>query len=186
MISNLTAQNAGETVTANVYYAGQKSNIRFKPIVIQVAANNNLSVVLEGIMPAAEVKRWYPDEPSLYTAEIIAGKDTLTTSFGIRKVEVKGTQLLLNGEPIRMGGCNRPLDYPNYGSLDPEAVMAKDLTLIKNGNLEFSRLSHYPVSESLLDWADKNGLLIIAEAGNWQMTPKQMADPQCGPNSNRK
>ena len=28
-----------------------------------------------------------------------------------------------------------------------------------------------------LEWADKHGMLIITEAGNWQMTPKQMADP---------
>jgi len=42
--------------------------------------------------------------------------------------------------------------------------------------MELSRINHYPVSNHLLDWADKHGLLIIEEAGNWQMTPKQMND----------
>lgn len=176
-VNNLSTQAAQTTVTANIYYGGQKSNIKWKPVVQTVAVNKTTPIVLEGVLPAAAVKRWYPDEPNLYTAEVIAGRDTFTTSFGIRKVEVKGTQLLLNGEPIQMGGCNRPLDYPGVGSLDPQDVLEKDMVLIKNGNLEFSRMSHYPVSESLLNWADKNGLLIIAEAGNWQMTPKQMADP---------
>jgi beta-glucuronidase len=176
-INNLTAQAAQTSLTANIYYGGQKINIKFKPATGTVAANSSAPVVLEGVLPAAAVKRWYPDEPNLYTAAIIAGRDTLTTSFGIRTIEVKGTQLLLNGEPIRIGGCNRPLDYPGYGSMDPDSILEKDLALIRKGGMEFSRISHYPVSESLLNWADKNGLLIIAEAGNWQMTPKQMADP---------
>ena len=177
VINNLTAQVAQTTVTANIYDGGQQINTKLKPIVMRMAANGSTPVVLEGVLPAAAVKRWYPDEPHLYTAQVIAGRDTFTTSFGIRTIQVKGTQLLLNGEPIRMGGCNRPLDYPGYGSLDPDQVLQQDLGLIRQGSMEFSRLSHYPVSESLLNWADKNGLLIIAEAGNWQMTPRQMADP---------
>jgi beta-glucuronidase len=176
-ISNLATQNTNVPLTVNIYFGGQKVNARFKSITTALAANSSAPVVLEGVLPAAAVKRWYPDEPNLYTAELIAASDTFTTTFGIRTITVRGTQLLLNGEPIKMGGCNRPLDYPGYGSLDPDSILEKDLSLIKNGNLEFSRLSHYPVSESLLNWADKNGLLIIAEAGNWQMTPKQMADP---------
>lgn len=43
--------------------------------------------------------------------------------------------------------------------------------------MELSRINHYPVTEDLLNWADRNGMLIIEEAGNWQMTPKQLSDP---------
>ncbi|WP_211345507.1 glycoside hydrolase family 2 protein [Paraflavitalea soli] len=176
-VNNLTAQPAQTLLTANIYYGGQKIDIKFKPVVTAVPASSSTPLVLEGVLPAAAVKRWYPDEPHLYRAEVIAGRDTMNKSFGIRSIQVKGTQLLLNGEPIRMGGCNRPLDYPGYGSIDPDSILVKDLSLIRQGSMEFSRISHYPVSESLLNWADKNGLLIIAEAGNWQMTPGQMADP---------
>ncbi|MDR6569102.1 beta-glucuronidase [Chitinophaga ginsengisegetis] len=157
-------------VKVNIYQSGIKNNIRFK----QTSANAS-QVTLEGVLPAA--KLWSQDAPDLYEAEVIAGADTMRKTFGIRRLEIKGTQLLLNGEPIRMGGCNRPLDYPGYGSLDPDEVLEKDLNLIKSGSMELSRISHYPVSESMLDWADKHGLLIITEAGNWQMTPRQMADP---------
>lgn len=157
-------------VKVNIYQSGNKNNIRFK----QTSANA-AQVTLEGMLPSA--KLWDQDAPNLYEAEVIAGADTMRKTFGIRRLEIKGTQLLLNGEPIRMGGCNRPLDYPGYGSLDPDDVLEKDLNLIKSGSMELSRISHYPVSESMLDWADKHGLLIITEAGNWQMTPRQMADP---------
>jgi len=135
------------------------------------------STWIDGTLAAKDVVLWNTNEPNLYEAEVVVGVDTLRTRFGIRKIEAKGTSLLLNGEPIRMGGCNRPLDDPRFGSMDPQEVLDKDLTLIKEGGMEMSRINHYPVPTYLLDWADEHGLLIIAEAGNWQLTPKQMADP---------
>src|SRR5437867_4179995 len=61
--------------------------------------------------------------------------------------------------------------------MDPMPVLEKDLGLMKEGCMELSRINHYPVSEALLDWADRHGMLIIEEAGNWLMTPRQLSDP---------
>ncbi|MEO5995172.1 MAG: glycoside hydrolase family 2 TIM barrel-domain containing protein [Chitinophagaceae bacterium] len=177
LVRNLSSQPVSPIVTANVYYKNVKTSVRFKPAQASVSENATSEVVFENMLPAKEVKLWNQDQPELYRSEIIVGEDTVQTDFGIRSIQCVGTKLLLNGEPVRMGGCNRPLDYPGFGSLDPEDILIKDLALIKNGCMELSRISHYPVSEALLNWADKNGLLIIAEAGNWQMTPKQMTDP---------
>lgn len=124
-----------------------------------------------------KVELWDQDHPNLYRAELSLGNDTLGTNFGIRKFEVQGTKLLLNGEPIKMGGANRPLDDPRFGSMDPALVLDKDLSMMKEGCMELSRINHYPLTEYQLDWADRNGLIFIEEAGNWQMTPKQMDDP---------
>lgn len=175
-IRNNGAVATTSTVNAGVYRNGTKSNIRFKAQSVKVEPGSVVPVELTATLPASEVTLWSPDAPALYSAAITSGKDTITTTFGIRKVEVSGTQILLNGEPLKMGGCNRPLDYPGYGSMDPEEVLEQDLTMIKSGGMELSRISHYPVPETLLNWADKHGLLIILEAGNWQMTPKQMND----------
>jgi beta-glucuronidase len=164
-------------VKVNIYQDGKRIPVKLKAAGQDIASGATGVVTLEGTLAAKDVKLWNQDEPVLYQAESIAGNDTVRTRFGIRKVEINGTSLLLNGEPIRMGGCNRPLDFPGHGSMDPDAVLEKDLTLIKNGSMELSRISHYPVSPALLDWADRHGLLIIGEAGNWQMTPQQMADP---------
>ncbi|MEC5145729.1 glycoside hydrolase family 2 TIM barrel-domain containing protein [Chitinophaga sp. 212800010-3] len=176
LVGNSSATTATSTVGVSIYRNGAKASIRFKPQQVKVEPGSVVPVELTATLPASEVALWSPDAPALYTAAVTAGKDTVETKFGIRKVEISGTRLLLNGEPIKMGGCNRPLDYPGYGSMDPAEVLEKDLTLIKSGGMELSRISHYPVSSSLLDWADEHGLLIIEEAGNWQMTPKQMDD----------
>lgn len=176
-VKNTSAQSLKRSdVQALIYQAGRKIPVKLRSSGADISAGADGEVVFEGTMSNKDVKLWGPDDPILYKASIIAGTDTLTSSFGIRSIEVKGTQLLLNGEPIRMGGCNRPLDYPGHGSMDPQEVLEKDLTLIKSGSMELSRINHYPVSPYLLDWADEHGLLIIEEASNWQMTPKQMAD----------
>lgn len=120
---------------------------------------------------------WSIDSPTLYEAEVAVGADRLRVSFGIRKIEISGTQLLLNGEPVRLGGANRPIDAPGFGSIDPPHVLEQDLRMMKSAGMELSRLSHYPVSTETMQWADRHGLLIIAEAANWQMTPAQLADP---------
>ncbi|HVK46542.1 MAG TPA: glycoside hydrolase family 2 TIM barrel-domain containing protein, partial [Pseudobacter sp.] len=177
-VNNRTAEAAEIPVNATIYFEGKPLSVRFKETKAAVQANGQAVVLIETVLPAAIVKRWNPDEPHLYKAEVTIGRDTFSSSFGIRSIKVEGTKLLLNGEPIRRGGCNRPLDYPGYGSIDPMPVLEKDMQLIKEGNMDFCRISHYPVSEEMLNWADRNGMLIIAEAGNWQMTPSQMADPR--------
>jgi beta-glucuronidase len=175
-IGNVSNSSVKQTINLDVLDKGKKTSIRSKPVVVSIAAGQEAIVDFENTLPAAEVKLWNQDEPNLYSAAVFTGPDTLSKDFGIRKFEVSGAKLLLNGEPVKMGGCNRPLDYPGYGSMDPQQVLDEDLPLIKSGGMELSRINHYPVSNYLLDWADKHGLLIIEEAGNWQMTPKQMSD----------
>jgi beta-glucuronidase len=120
------------------------------------------------------VQRWSPDAPHLYHLDVALPGDTLRTPFGIRRVDVRNAQLLLNGKPIRAAGGNRVVDYPGLGSLEPDWLVEKDLRLMKEAGMELSRLTHYPPSETVLDWADRHGMLIISEAGNWQLTPGQM------------
>lgn len=133
--------------------------------------------LIEAALPKESVALWGFDHPVMYEAEVTAGKDATRVPFGIRSIEVRGTKLLLNGEALSLGGCNRPLDYPGYGSMDPAKVLEQDMRLIKSGGMELSRISHYPTSAELLDLADRHGMLIIGEAGNWQMTPEQMSNP---------
>ncbi len=176
-VNNLSGSSVQPHITAHIYDGGRQCTMKFTTTSGPIAPGNKGKILLEGILPASETKLWNCDGPHLYLAELVLGKDTVRSHFGIRKLEVIGTQLLLNGEPVRMGGANRPADHPVYGSLDPDSVLIQDLTLMKNAGMEFSRIAHYAVPERLLDWADKNGMLLITEAGNWQMTQRQMADP---------
>ena len=175
-IQNSSKAPLQSTAGCDLLFNGAPLKAHMKPVPLHLEAGEEKLVELKGTIAATEVRLWDQDHPNLYVAHVFVNNDTMATNFGIRKVEVRGTQLLLNGLPIKMAGCNRPLDYPGLGSMEPPAVVEKDMQLIKSGSMELSRLNHYPVSQQTLDWADKNGLLIIAEAGNWQLTPKQLAD----------
>jgi len=133
-------------------------------------------------LPAAQVRRWNLDNPVLYATvlTLTAGdgaQHVLTRRLGLREIEVRDSQLLLNGEPIRLAGGNRSRGHAQWAGLEPQTVADQDMTLLKNAHLEFARLQHYPIGESLLDWADEHGMIIVAEAGNWQMAPSQLSSP---------
>lgn len=167
----------GNDLGLTVYRAGKKVAAEFKVASAMVAPQADAVLRIDAALAKGNVEFWSFDAPVLYEAEVTAGTDVARVPFGIRTVTVQGTKLLLNGESISLGGCNRPMDSPGNGSMDPPEILEKDLQLIKSGGMELSRIIHYPVSTALLDWADRHGLLIIAEAGNWQLTPEQMSDP---------
>jgi beta-glucuronidase len=98
-------------------------------------------------------------------------------TFGIRRFEVRGEELHLNGRPVRLGGANRPSDDPKFGLIEPVAVVERDLRLMKTAGMELQRINHHAPPPALLDLADRLGMLIVPEAGNWQLQPSQMDDP---------
>jgi beta-glucuronidase len=142
-----------QDVQVNLYQRGKRIPIKYKVAKQDIAPGKKRLFEISMLLKT-DVKLWSFDSPELYEAEVISAQDTIKQKFGIRSVKISGTQLHVNGEPVRMGGCNRPLDYPGYGSMDPEHVLEKDLSLIKNGSMELSRISHYPVSIESWDAVD--------------------------------
>lgn len=149
---------------------------------LQLGANQSGEATLILTIPALQVRRWNLDQPVLYAAEIALGgtdgtKHTVRRRLGLREIAVRDAQLLLNGEPVQLAGVNRSRGHAKWGGLEPAALAEQDLSMMKQAHLEFTRLQHYPIAESLLDWADEHGLLIIAEPGNWQFSTEQLASP---------
>ena len=112
------------------------------------------------------LKRWSPDTPTLYDVSVTAGADVLTDRIGFRTIEVKGTQIILNGQPIFLRGiCLHEEEFgPNPSRrITPEASRAL-LSEIKEGlHGNYVRLSHYPHSEITTRMADEMGLLVWSE-----------------------
>ena len=59
-------------------------------------------------VPHAQV--WEPGHPYLYRARVCYGEDVYEQPFGIRTVEVRGTQFLLNGKPLYFKGFGKHED----------------------------------------------------------------------------
>jgi beta-glucuronidase len=147
----------------------------------ETPARETEAITLRTRLPRNAVRLWGLDRPTLYRARIElttepSGLDAHATTFGIRRFEVRGTELHLNGRPVRLGGANRPSDDPKFGLLEPVEVVERDLKLMKAAGMELQRIIHYAPPPALLDLADRLGLLIIGEAGNWNLQPAQMDD----------
>ncbi|MDD5350734.1 MAG: glycoside hydrolase family 2 TIM barrel-domain containing protein, partial [Chthoniobacteraceae bacterium] len=147
----------GNDLKLEIFREGKKVAATGKVTGREVAPQSEAVIRIEAALAKDDVALWSFDAPVLYEAVLTAGKDVAKVPFGIRTIAVQGTKLLLNGEALSLGGCNRPLDSPGNGSTDPAALLEKDLQMIKSGGMELSRISHYPVSTELLDWADRHG-----------------------------
>ena len=121
----------------------------------------------------AEPRLWSPERPALYTekARLLGGGDReidgVTERFGIRSIEARGRQLLLNGEPIRIRGVNRYNELPGRGPAGEEAAIRADLAAVKAAGANFVRV-HFPQTPTTLRIADELGLLYMEEVPlNW-------------------
>ena len=189
IINIKTWTNLHEKTSQNISFEGflAYAQTPLNPIVKYTSQNNPVEPYLDNKsqislkLNSTQLKLWDVDNPNLYVATTIVRygnyADTIRTRFGIRKIEAKNGQLLLNGQPIRMGGANRQMDTPGFGSLEPQNNIEKDMRLMKSGNMLLQRLHHTPSTERLLNWADENGMLIIEELPVWQTSEVQLMDP---------
>ena len=118
----------------------------------------------------ASPRLWSAEEPNLYTLLLTlqsASGETLTVerfAVGFRQIEIKNGQMLLNGTPITLCGVNRHDTHPDLGHVTPRAHMLRDITLMKQHNINCVRTSHYPNDPYWLDLCDEYGLYVIDEA----------------------
>lgn len=112
---------------------------------------------------------WSPDEPNLYkvrTQILENGKvlDEITNPLGFRWFRFDANEgFFLNGKHLKLRGTNKHQDYKNLGNAVPDSLMVRDLEIIKENGFNFLRLAHYPQDPSVLEAADKLGIMIWEE-----------------------
>jgi beta-glucuronidase len=115
-------------------------------------------------IPAKSLSLWSPENPKLYKVELASGPDHLEDEIGFRTIETRGTQILLNGQPIFLRGVSIHAEAPYrtgraYSQKDVDTLLgwAKEL------GCNYVRLAHYPHDERMTRTADKLGLLVWSE-----------------------
>ena len=116
---------------------------------------------------APDAVAWSPDNPFLYLAKTTVTLDdrvvdAASTRFGFRTIETKGTQLLLNGKPLRILGFNRHEDTVATGQAHSLDAARADLKRMKSMGANFLRI-HYPMDPGTLDLCDELGILVMSE-----------------------
>jgi len=111
---------------------------------------------------------WGPDDPYLYSLAVsLVDEEYVTDRYsleiGIRTVEVRGDQLLLNGQPITLTGFGKHEDFPLTGRALNLPMWIRDHELMRWAGANSYRTSHYPYAEEAMRLADRLGVLVINE-----------------------
>ena len=109
---------------------------------------------------------WQPGAAYLYDLVVRTegdSRDEYTLPVGIRTVEVRGQQFLINGEPFHFTGFGKHEDADIRGKGHDNAVMVRDFELLRWIGANSFRTSHYPYAEEWLDYADRHGIVVIDE-----------------------
>ena len=147
---------------------------------VEVRKGNEVTASVK-LQAGALVKKWSAEAPWRYVlvGELVDAKDnvleTFSTIVGFRKIEIKqtaaqddefgkaGRYYYLNGKPIKMKGVNRHETNPERGHAITREQMEKEVMLMKRGNINHVRNSHYSNDPYWYYLADKYGIYLEDE-----------------------
>ena len=133
-------------------------------------------------MPCEGVRLWSAEKPFRYvmTATLKDQKgrvlDCRSTYFGFRTVEIRdtpaeedefhlaGRYFYVNGKPVKLKGVNRHETNPWRGHAITREQMQQEVLLMKKGNINHVRNSHYANSPYWYYLCDKYGIYLEDEA----------------------
>ncbi|MBP0964182.1 MAG: glycoside hydrolase family 2 [Oscillospiraceae bacterium] len=107
---------------------------------------------------------WSAEKPFLYSLTITAGDEIIGERVGFRKICTQNGVVKINGKAVKFKGVNRHDSYPDTGYYASVEQMKKDITLMKQHNVNAVRTSHYPNSPLFYQLCDEFGLYVIDEA----------------------
>ena len=93
--------------------------------------------------------KWTAETPNLYRLRVDLHDGTkliesLVQNVGFRRIEIKGQQFLVNGQPVLIKGANRHEMDPDGAYVVPVSRMVQDIKIMKEHNINAVRTCHYP------------------------------------------
>lgn len=159
---------------AHVEVAGEASGsgvgkvrVEIEGRIAEVAAEPGENVVR---MSLPDFRPWSPEHPNLYWAKIelldADGRVTMVRRerFGVRKLEVRGGDFLLNGEPLFMRGAGWHNIVPVEGVMPPDRErIRRDMRVVRAAGFNQVRLHTECRWPEFFEVADELGLMVMPE-----------------------
>ena len=114
-------------------------------------------------MSVERVEAWSAEIPRLYDCVVASAGERVTLRVGFRRVVIEDGLLQVNGHRVQLHGVNRHEFDPDAGRVVSEALMVRDIELMKAHNVNAVRTSHYPPHPRFLELCDELGLYVIDE-----------------------
>ena len=134
------------------------------PTLVPAGETKVVTMSFSGVSP----RLWSPDNPQLYTfaVDLNTGNKTLdsvSVVSGFKTFEARGNRLYLNGRPYALRGANH---CPNMLAPNDGALADRFMSIMRENNLNATRLHGFPATAPWMEAADRAGVLISYE-GTW-------------------
>ena len=187
-LKNMSLQDAGNDLAVDVrlfddsgkevYTAGQPLQGNFN----NVGSGQKSTVTLNRKLDNPHL--WSDEDPYLYTMVLSLYNrqsgtyyESISQQLGIREIEFTKTvvdgnynnqtgeyqAVKLNGKTFKFRGTNRHDVDPQTGRYVSHEMYEKDITLMKQFNINAIRTSHYPDDKYMYYLCDKYGVFVLAE-----------------------
>ena len=107
---------------------------------------------------------WSAENPYLYEIMLFCEGEYVRHRFGFREVANTNGVFTVNGHAVRLCGVNRHDSNPDTGYVVDYAFAKKELTMMKQHNINAIRTSHYPNSPWFYELCDELGFYVMSEA----------------------
>ena len=142
----------------------QTVKVELPELKLAAQARTDANGIAQLDLPAANLPLWSPQHPVLHTVTITCETDRVTDRIGFRTIEVRGSEVLLNGRPVFLRGISIHEENPLRGG---RAWSEEDARLLlgwaKELNCNCVRLAHYPHNEHMARLADQMGIMVWEE-----------------------
>jgi beta-galactosidase len=156
-------KSKAQTFTATLY--DKEGNEIVKGSATGTDLNAKQEEVLKVKFQVTNPLKWTAETPNLYTVVLTNSEgEILSSKIGFRKLEIKGRVFMVNGVPIKLKGVNRHEHWSDVGHAITEEQMIRDLEVIKQGNCNHIRTSHYSDDPRWYELCDEYGIWLVAEA----------------------
>jgi beta-glucuronidase len=172
-IVDVTIVTDVEGETGLINYDVEVSNNGTGSVKVSVVDEDGLVVAnstgSQGKIEIPSVNLWQPGAAYLYQVQVrIVDSDdktidTYSVPTGIRTIEVKGTDFLINGKPFYFTGFGAHEDSEIRGKGFDPVLMVHDFELRHWMGANSFRTSHYPYAEEIMEYADRQGIVVIDE-----------------------
>ncbi len=148
---------------------------------------DSVKTVTADFATLSNLKLWSAETPTLYTFEVSQSdngkeEEAFSTKYGFCKIDLSAGYLKVNGQRTYLKGANTQDTDPKSGRTYGVDLMLKDITMMKQANMNAVRTSHYPRSPKMMALFDYYGMYIVDEADqechkNWVDNNSIVTDP---------
>ena len=166
---NRDKQTADKQVRVRLY-SPENALVAEQTTTFHFNAGDSTAVESVNFPGLSNLELWSAENPYLYTVEVAqlssdgAEEMAFATKYGFRHIEIKDHQVYVNGNQVFFKGANAQDTHPLYGRSIDVPTMLKDVTLMKQANMNTLRASHYPRQAKMNAMFDYYGIYLMDEA----------------------